>query len=326
MTDGDDSTHYRLPVIFHILYKDFTDPGQYIPPARLEELVASVNRRFKGSAISKDMNLDFVLAQEDWQGNLMKTPGVEYIWWEGSYPIDCSRFMSDNSGSYTSILWDPNRFINIMVYNFTTTDDDSITLGISHLPFSTEGSTFLEGLTATEYTWLDKENLMFPYCVSINSLYIYHESTSSVYDQADAGVTLAHELGHYLGLLHVFMDDGRTEGDSDYCEDTQCYSFPDYMKTVTSLYNSGNATFSSLVKRKSLNGTSFVSRNIMDYGCSYSDQFTADQKKRVRHVLQYSPLIPGPKASQTKSAEAPDGPVELPVRTTYTKLHKMTKK
>ena len=37
----------------------------------------------------------------------------------------------------------------------------------------------------------------------------------------------------------------------------------------------------------------------MDYSVSYSDRFTDDQRDRIRHVLTYSPLIPGPKSYQT---------------------------
>ena len=40
----------------------------------------------------------------------------------------------------------------------------------------------------------------------------------------------------------------------------------------------------------------------MDYDYSLMDQFTTDQYLRVRHVLENSPLIPGPKnISVTKS-------------------------
>ena len=36
----------------------------------------------------------------------------------------------------------------------------------------------------------------------------------------------------------------------------------------------------------------FISYNIMDYAISYSNQFTQNQRERIRHVLSYSPLIP----------------------------------
>ena len=54
-------------------------------------------------------------------------------------------------------------------------------------------------------------------------------------------------------------------------------------------------TFKNLVKRTGCDGIEFISYNIMDYAISYSNQFTQNQRERIRHVLSYSPLIPGPK-------------------------------
>lgn len=34
------------------------------------------------------------------------------------------------------IIWNPNEYINVMVYNFKKTKDNSITLGISNLPYN----------------------------------------------------------------------------------------------------------------------------------------------------------------------------------------------
>ena len=52
----------------------------------------------------------------------------------------------------------------------------------------------------------------------------------------------------------------------------------------------------------------------MDYSVSYSDQFTQDQYNRVRHVLAYSPLIPGPKKGQGRARSAAEGFLKLPIR------------
>ena len=78
-----------------------------------------------------------------------------------------------------------------------------------------------------------------------------------------------------------------------------------------------NFTFANLVNRENcLTGESFVSHNIMDYAISHSDQFTPEQRARIRHVLLYSPLIPGLKAVQeADTRSAPDGLMELPIRT-----------
>lgn len=91
-----------------------------------------------------------------------------------------------------------------MVYNFANEPgSNTTTLGISHLPFTTKGANSLAGLSEINVSRLELKNLSFPYCVSINSRFINEESTVTTYKPADITVTLAHELGHYLGLHHV---------------------------------------------------------------------------------------------------------------------------
>lgn len=77
-----------------------------------------------------------------------------------------------------------------------------------------------------------------------------------------------------------------------------------------------NFTFDYLVKRENCKtNQTFTSTNIMDYSVSYSDRFTNDQRSRIRHVLTYSPLIPGPKQGQTQTRSVVEGPIDLPIRT-----------
>lgn len=315
--------HYELPVIFHVLYKDKTDPLQYVSQSRLADILSIVNKLYKDKTKSVDMNLTFMLAAINPDGESMNMPGVEYIQWPESYPIDCDKFMSDNSGKYVKYLWDPNKYINVMIYNFTSDNSGTTTLGISHLPFTTVGTNYLAGLNEVKYSHLEVENLNFPYCASINSLYIDHQSTVSSYNTRDITVTLAHELGHYLGLHHTFSETKEgdlinTCKDTDYCEDT-----PSYDKQVYDVYYNWAMSaesplpeeqlFPSLVKREDCSGTRFISRNIMDYAISYSDQFSQDQRDRIRHVLTYSPLIPGPKKGQTQTRTVAEGALDLPI-------------
>lgn len=314
---------YKLPVIFHVFYEDKNNPLQYVSQNRLSEILNVVNKLYKDKTKSVDMNLTFTLATTDPNGKTLTSPGVEYTQWSESYPIDCDNFMSDNSGKYVKYIWDPNQYINVMIYNFTEDpQSNTTTLGISHLPFTTTGSNSLEGLNETQYSYLELKNLSFPYCTSINSKFIDHQSTSTEYDTSDVTVTLAHELGHYLGLHHTFSEnnEGIYDGctDSDYCDDTPTYNKVKYDADYTYIakYDPTNFTFSYLVKRENCKtGQEFTSTNIMDYSISYSDRFTNDQRNRIRHVLTYSPLIPGPKQGQTGTRSVVDGPLDLPIRT-----------
>lgn len=317
MASGDEY-HYKLPVIFHVLYKDKSDSLQYTGQKQLAYLLKVVNSLYQNSGNSIDMNLEFKLATTNESGDTLTTPGVEYVYWQNT-PMDCSAFMSNNTGQYVSLLWDPNKYINVMFYNFTTDNSGSTTLGITHLPFSTTGSNYLEGLNSTTATSLTKSNLKFPYCVSINSLYAYEESGMH-YNPYDVTVTLAHELGHYLGLHHTFSED--EDGNlttscinSDYCDDTPSYDRAAYEKVLTIVLQQKDVTMDQAATRESCETSKeFVGHNIMDYEVCYSDQFTSDQRTRIRHVLAYSPLIPGPKkTSTTKSVNSTQGPMDLPI-------------
>lgn len=312
--------HYKLPVIFHVLYKDQSDRLQYVSQSRLAEILTVVNKLYNDNAKSVDMNLSFVLAESDPDGNALSTPGVEYIQYTEEYPIDCEEFMTDKSGKNVGYLWDPNRYINVMVYNFKVNPASKSTiLGISHIPFSTVGGNFLEGLSETQQAHLELGNLKFPYSVSVNSLYINVQSTSTVHSPNDVTVTMAHELGHYLGLHHVFSEDmqGTVNDciDSDYCDDTPTYNKVYYDEWLGMQTAVGIRLLSKLAVRENCQtGQQFISNNIMDYAYSYTNRFTDDQRDRIRHVLTYSPLIPGPKKGVTKTRSAAATPLDLPIR------------
>ena len=70
-----------------------------------------------------------------------------------------------------------------------------------------------------------------------------------------------------------------------------------------------------MVKRDNCSGESFISTNIMDYFIGYKNQFTANQRIRIRHVLNYSPLIPGPKLNSSRTSyPMTEEPFDLPFR------------
>lgn len=266
--------HYKLPVIFHLLYSDENDSVQNVPAEVISRLIAECNNMYSNNIQSIDMNLEIVPAKNDPEGNPLQEEGIQRIYRSGSAQMSCNSFMNNNTKDI-DMLWDPNDYINIFLYTFTETN----TLGISHLPFTPRDNS-LPGLTANYayYTQLPD----FVYCISLNNTYI---------NEADAVKILAHELGHYLGLLHTFSEN--TCEDTDYCNDTPTYNRTAYEEWLLGL--TPPIDFYQVVKRTDCSGTEFISYNIMDYDISYLNQFTADQFLRIRHVLENSPLIPGPK-------------------------------
>lgn len=194
---GDDYI-YHLPVIFHVLYQDENavdennKRNQYVSYDRLKTILQNVNDLYAGKLYnfgegadvpSENIHVQFELALYDESGKKLKTPGVEYIKYSGEYPIDCNSFMNQTKKK-NKIIWNPNEYINVMVYNFKKTKDNSITLGISNLPYKQNGYPAIDGLKDAKGA-INKNSLSFEYCVSINSSYINQES--SRYTAADHG-------------------------------------------------------------------------------------------------------------------------------------------
>ncbi|HJD94534.1 MAG TPA: zinc-dependent metalloproteinase lipoprotein [Bacteroides togonis] len=326
LPEGEELT-YRIPVIFHVLYKDKNDQHQYISDDRIKQVLNKVNQYYKGKTVAtggdagQDINLEFYLPENDEAGNQLETPGIEYIAWD-EMPIDCEAFMESKNSKILNMLWDMNKYINIMLYNFAEVEGGTI-LGISHLPLSTQGKNYLEGLQAVDYTHMENSHLGYPHCVSINTLYFDQDTQSNSYNSADANVTLAHELGHYLGLHHAFNESSEDiNADSDYCLDTPPYNRSLYEQSVMipayQAWQASNFDMTALqpgfLRTNSLNPEqTFTSYNLMDYEISHSDRFTLNQRERMRHVLEYSPLIPGPKRTASTRSVAPQGVLDIPI-------------
>ena len=316
------SHHYQLPVIFHILYKDKNNTNQYIRSSRINDIIVACNKYYQNrlNNNSVNMNLDFVPATKDPEGNAMEEPGIDRILVNES-TLNCEKFMEDEKNLH--YLWDPNRYINILLYTF----DNEYILGISHIPYTVAPDKFA-GLN--QLSFLPKQSdLTYPHCVSINNTYINEESTieGQFYNSQDVVATIAHELGHYLGLMHAFNEKNNNGNidtdiceDTDYCDDTPPYNRSDYEKYIKNYIPLDGVSLSFqdlpfLMKRKNcIDNTISTPNNIMDYEISYVNRFTNDQKDRIRYVLAHSPFIPGPKVARNIT-RATSSPHEFPMRT-----------
>lgn len=299
-----------LPVVFHVLYTDPNDSLQYLDAGHLAALLEVANDCYAGTFGGENLRVKLALATETPAGEAMAVPGVEYVLRDNA-EMNCVEFMYDNTDNYVRLIWDPNRYINVMCYPFTSSldDEDGVVLGISHFPYTTS-ETYLPGLTTVPYEYLTLENLHYPYSVSLNSRYIYDESMR---------YTLPHEMGHYLGLYHVFSegDDETACIDSDYCDDTPSYNREDYLRYLS--WAAKNLSYdeflSEALLREGCSGEQFRSVNAMDYNYGAQNQFTADQRTRVRHVLRHSPLLPTEHNGYIQRSTLHDGPLDLPIVT-----------
>ena len=292
----DSTTHYRLPVVFHVLYHKESNKKQNVVEGHLAELIAEVNKLYAQCGV--DLRMEFVMATHDPEGNLLEEPGVDRHKINEA-TLNSSFFMGygRDPKKYCSYMWDPNRYINIFVYTF----EDKGILGISHFPYAIKPHA-MEGLAEleTDAPW---EELPWPQCVSINNEYIY--SHEAYYTMTDVVNTLAHELGHFLGLRHAFSEDPETYDrdiclDSDFCTDTPTYNKVAYDKFMQGCMQSGGSIDDNekqllLMREDCETGHEFRSTNIMDYAYTEANRFTPQQAARIRYVLEHSPYIPGPK-------------------------------
>ncbi len=263
--------HYQLPVIFHIIYSDLSDTLQNVKPEVISELISGCNRLFQNTNV--DMNMELIPATQDPDGKELTEPGIHRVLRSSTAYKNSESFFKGTGD--TDLMWDPNQYVNVYVFTFV----ESNVTGRTTLPFTPRQNS-LPGLDAnnTYYTKLPAT----PYGIALNNRYITDE---------DAYRTMAHELGHYVGLLHAFAVSD-CELETDYCDDTPNYNRKEYESWLSS---HTDLTDQQKKQRQGCDGTEFTSYNIMDYDYSYREYFTADQFLRVRHVLEHSPLIPGPK-------------------------------
>lgn len=78
-----------------------------------------------------DMKLEFIPATHDPRGNLLEEPGIERVQWVSS-SLNAEDVMSDRTRKYVHLQWDPNDYINILLFRFS----DAGILGISTFPLT----------------------------------------------------------------------------------------------------------------------------------------------------------------------------------------------
>ena len=311
--------HYCMPVIFHVIYNDASDPKQNPSAQVIYDMLHKANDLYSNTA-NRTVKLE--------------EPGIERIYWPQER-LDPTTFMDDKTGKYTHFLWEPKDFVNIFLYPFSVSEY----LGVSTFPYNPaeDPEHQLEGLEQAP-VGISLKNLKFVYGVSINSTYlndvedvfvpyIKDPAMKELFNrQSKIYVTLAHELGHYLGLRHTFSEIlGDWLADTDLCSDTGSYirfGLNGYEQTLSKLYDriKDDPTVAETFDWESLfwrDGDAtfghYQARNIMDYSYCYLDEFTPQQRDRVRFVLQYSPLIPGPKNYSRVASRSVDGMVDLKV-------------
>lgn len=285
-----DTYDYHLPVVFHVMYHNKSDKKQNPDKSQFTKILDAVNKLYAAN----NMHIVFEMAKYDDDGEELEEPGIirkkvdfkEY---------DPHEFLKDED--YAEDVQNLKKFINIFVFCFAQSSDESTTLGLTTLPIVPTAyplKYLVDTDAANEYAYLTT-----PYGVCINNEAIDEWQDEKTVNPKYIVATVAHEIGHYIGLLHTFSEIECEEDDG--CEDTPISDYNNYIEYITDYIAKQQAagkkiTIEEVAKRTDCKtGEEFIADNILDYAYTIGDVFTADQKKRTRHVLKYGALTPGPK-------------------------------
>lgn len=244
-----------IPVVFHVIHKWGVEN---ISQQQIQDAIRVLNEDFRkksgtngGSStdpLAVDMEYEFRLAQYDPNGN--PTSGVNRLY---SPLTDNAR---DNAKSLS--IWDAKKYLNVWIVNTiqnTTGDPNSIVLGYAQFPFmlNTNGSTDGVVLRADQAGVIE-------------------------IGKADqAGRTLTHEIGHWVGLYHPFQGGcvGNTSASCASQGDQVCDT-PPVSTSTSGCPTSRNSCTNDIPELPDL------VKNYMDYADgTCMNMYTAGQKTRA---------------------------------------------
>lgn len=252
---------------------------------------ASGTPGFNTSPVGADIMIQFALAKVDPNGN--PTNGIDRV------NLCYTSWTQAGVNSYVKprTIWDPTRYMNMWSVQFGGTS--STLLGYAQFP-SNSG---LAGLN-TNGGLATTDGVVANYATFGST--DYDDGTFILDAPYDKGRTMTHEVGHFLGLRHIWGD--ATCG-TDYCADTPTAHTANYTCNEF-IASCDNASVYEMVQ------------NYMDYtNDTCMNIFTVNQKDRITAVMNNSPRRLELKTSTADIAIplfANDGEVKLETNCTTT--------
>ena len=258
---------YRIPVVIHVIHNGEAEgQGGNISDDQILSQIQVLNedyRRLNGDTINTseifqpvaaDTYIEFQMAERDPDGQ--ETDGIVRV--QGTKSEWNATNSDDNVELKSLSMWPPEDYLNIWVTS----------LANNYLGYAQYPITSLPGSVPP----FDRETdgVVIHYMAFGSRTY----GSFNLFNSYDRGRTTTHEVGHYLGLRHIWGDIVGCDG-TDYCDDT-----PQAYDSYSSCSNIDPFTCDS----------EDMFQNFLDY--SYDrcmNIFTDDQKQRMRIVMENSP-------------------------------------